>query len=144
IEPLNAVMRSATRFSRLCLRCRACSSSAGLMSGVGGALEVRSRKLMSCGGGGLSGMVVVRWDDQDRARGVLGDLMRDAAFQALAQTRQATRADDDDRSADLVREIDDPFPGRHREVGVRFGVEARPPSQFGALLGALARAGGIR
>ena len=96
-------------------------------------------------------------DDQDRARahetdGLSGGTTsrgRPACSATSCETLPASRSCTPFRPARepmtmtaasiSLAEIDDPFPGRRRELGARFRIEAGPPGQFRPLLGAFHR-----
>ena len=63
-----------------------------------------------------------RRHDEDWASCLLGDLVRDAPLERLASALEATGAEHDHRSVDLVRGVDNPFPGRRSETSTRLRV----------------------
>src|SRR3954447_26044671 len=65
-----------------------------------------------------------RWNDQGRLAGVLGNLMGDAALEALSYPGQAVGADHDYRGIDLVGDVQDALPGHRRDLAPGLGREA--------------------
>src|SRR5436309_3189117 len=57
----------------------------------------------------------------------------------LASSLEPTGAEHDHRRVDLVRGIDDPFPGRPSEISPSLGGESRPSRQLRAGMRALTR-----
>src|SRR5262245_19781068 len=74
-------------------------------------------------GRGRCSALVRRRHDQHRAAGMLGDLVRDAALELLADALQAPRAEHDHGRVDLVRHVYDALPERLLELGPRLGLE---------------------
>jgi hypothetical protein len=79
-------------------------------------------------------------NDQHRSAGMLGDLVRDASRELLADAFQTLRAQDNHRRVDLVRDVDDALPERLLELGPRLGLEPCLPRANRAGPGFLQRA----
>src|SRR5262249_41001801 len=74
-----------------------------------------------------------RRHDQDRPVRMLGNLVRDASLERLADAVQAARAHDDHRCVDLIGDVDDAAVCGRSELCTSFGVESDTAGALGAV-----------